>query len=68
MPLFNWNSSPVRWVVLPGPAEAIVSVPLRLRASAISSFTVRTGSEGCTLSTRGTMETSDVGAKSLMGS
>jgi hypothetical protein len=59
------NSSPARWLALPTPIEPYVSVPGPARASAISSATVRAGTETCTVSTIGDLPISPIGAKSL---
>lgn len=64
----TWNSSPVRWVLLPVPADAISTLPGFALASAMNSVAVRTGSEGWTTSISGTIDTSDVGVKSRTGS
>ena len=58
----------MRCVLLPVPAEAIITVPGLALASAINSCAFLTGNEGCVTSTSGTMDTVEVGAKSLIGS
>ena len=47
------------------PAEAKVSSPLRVFASAIKSFTERTGNEGCTARMLGAVVICEIGAKSF---
>ncbi|MNC87478.1 hypothetical protein D3C83_32070 [compost metagenome] len=54
--------------MLPVPAEAIRISPGFTFASAMNSFTLRAGSEGCTASMSGTSDTSEVAAKSRSGS
>jgi len=53
---------------VPAPAEAKVSAPGFAFASAISSFTVATPSEGCTTSTEGPVAITITARKSRSGS
>ena len=53
MPVFRLNSSAARWFSEPVPGTPTFSAPGFARASATSSFTERTGSDGCTTSTSG---------------
>ena len=51
-----------------GPADAKLISPGLAFASAISSLTVLTGSDGCTVTMNGVFATRMIGAMSLMGS
>ncbi len=68
MPVIDMNSSQKMWCTAPTPADAYDSSPGLLLASAISSWTVLTPSEGCATSTNGTVANSMTGEKSLFGS
>ena len=65
MPARIFSSSPVRWLTVPLPAVAKVSVPGLARASAMNSFKSRAGTDGCTTSTCGLPATSATGSRSL---
>ena len=66
-PVIILKSSPAMCPGEPVPDEPCVSWPGRARASAISSLTELTGSEGCTTSTFGITATCVIGAKSVSG-
>ncbi len=68
MPVMVMNSSQKMWCTAPTPAEAKASSPGLLLASAISSLTELTPSDGLTTSTNGTVANSMIGEKSLAGS
>ena len=56
------------WCTEPTPAEAKVNSPGLRLASATSSCTLLTPSDGLTVSTNGTVASSMIGEKSLVGS
>lgn len=62
------NSSIARCWLEPAPPAAKLSSPGRARANAISSFTVRTGSEGCATMIFGATSTCETGARSFSAS
>jgi hypothetical protein len=68
VPVTDWKNSPARWLEVPVPAEAMVTLPGRALTSAMNSFTERAGIAWCTVSTSGTTDTSEVGARSFIGS
>ena len=55
------NSSPERWIEVPLPDDAKLTVPGLALANSISSFTVLYGREGCDTSRFGTMATREMG-------
>ncbi|RYY93548.1 MAG: hypothetical protein EOO24_26570, partial [Comamonadaceae bacterium] len=57
--------SPERWMLLPLPDEPMFSLPGLPLASAVSSATLFTGTEGLTTSTLGTAPTLAMGMKAL---
>ena len=59
------NNSSDRCGLVPMPGEPTVSVPGFALASAITSFTVFAGTEGCTAITSVTSDISDTGSKSF---
>lgn len=63
-PSWDFRYSTDRWLVLPGPAEAKVSLPGRARAAATSSWKLRTGDCAGTTTTSGSLAASVIGAKS----
>jgi hypothetical protein len=63
----DWNSSPIKCVPEPCPADPIMSSPGRAFENAMSSFTLRTGIEGCTLRALETSAMRDVYTKSRSG-
>ena len=67
-PVMVLNISAVRCGWLPLPAELYESSPGWARASAISSFTLRTGSEGCATSRLGSATRFVIAVKSRIGS
>ena len=67
VPVRLLNSSPVRWIEVPLPLEAMLSWPGRVFAYAMNSATLLTGSEGWTTITFGTAATLVTGTKSLSG-
>ena len=68
IPVIDFKSSPARWLVEPLPDEPKLMVPGLALASAISSPTLFTPSEGCTASTIGTVAISATGAKAVAAS
>ena len=62
------NSSPERWIEVPLPLDAKVSLPGSFFAASISSRTLLGGKEGAATSTLGTPATSETGAKSRTAS
>lgn len=60
--------SPARWVTIPMPAEPKLSCLGRAFASAIRSFTDRTGTEGCANIRKGAVANNETGEKSFTGS
>src|SRR5262249_59716220 len=67
-PCESLNSSPERCGVVPSPAEAKLNLPGCALVYAISSLTLVTGSEGCTVSILGETAANVTGSKSLYGS
>ena len=62
------NNSPDRCGLVPRPAEPKVMVPGFALASAMNSFTVFAGTDGCTVRMFGDSTTSEIGAKSRSAS
>src|SRR5215468_2755635 len=62
------NNSPTRWGGVPVPGEAKLYLPGLALIRATRSWTVRAGSDGCTVSTAGAETAMVTGSKSLMGS
>ena len=62
------SSTPPRWLAAPGPAEAMLTLPLFAREYSTNSFTLPIGRAGLTTSTFGMTATSDTNAKSFSGS
>ena len=68
MPASAAKYSAARWMPLPAPADAKVSLPGSFLASAISSGIVRAGTAGLTSTTSALVAIRPTGAKSLRGS
>ena len=68
MPACRENISAATWPVEPAPDEPLEISPGRCLASAMNSFTVRTGSAGLTTNTSGVSLVMEIAAKSLIGS
>jgi hypothetical protein len=63
-PVITLNNSPDRWVPVATPEEPNESLSGFSLASAISSLTLFTPTDGCTTRILGVVETSAIGAKS----
>ena len=68
MPAAFTKFSPAMWTWLPMPAEPKLIVPGLDLASAISSFTLLAGTDGCTTTSCGPLATLVTAMKSLTGS
>jgi hypothetical protein len=66
MPAIILNSSPARWVEVPVPPDATLSLPALSLAYAMNSGRLLTGIDGCTTMTLGTRISPATGAMSRM--